>query len=148
MISLLFGLYGAELTPTPSRSYFPSFTKMAFVAGIITCLTVGTYVEGVETANFQFCADQVLKLEANIDKLTKERTEVITQMINHARILDDANSRWYWSDHTYQKIAAKKAKLLMDTHRKTMQALREKLAAEPSCNLRFQKTSPEKEEDL
>lgn len=34
MISLLLGIYATELAPAPTRSYFPSFTKVALVVGI------------------------------------------------------------------------------------------------------------------
>ncbi len=60
MISLLFVLYAAELTPTPNRSYFPSFTKVAFVAGItITYLTMLTIGVSADTQEYQQHANAV-----------------------------------------------------------------------------------------
>lgn len=51
MISLLLGLYASEPISTPVRSCFPSFSKVALVAGItLTYLTTSAYAQNSPSA--------------------------------------------------------------------------------------------------
>ncbi len=51
MISLLFGLYAADFVPSPTKSYFTNFTKMALVAGLTITYLV-TPVAATDSTGF------------------------------------------------------------------------------------------------
>lgn len=57
MISLLLGLYASEPIPTPARSCFPSFSKVALVASIaLTYLTTSAFAQEGNNSAAECCS--------------------------------------------------------------------------------------------